>query len=62
MHCADLPERLDSADWKKEERMMVMVMRMRRPILAGRKLITTVKKNRIRVESIVLNIESYCFK
>jgi len=34
-------ERLDSADWKKEERMMVMVMRMRRPILTGRKLITT---------------------
>ena len=57
-----LTERLDPADWKKEERMMVMVMRMRRPILAGRKLITTVKKNRIRVESIVLNIESYSFK
>ena len=33
---------------------MVMVLRMRRPILAGRKLITTVKKNRTRVESVVL--------
>ena len=54
MHCADLPERLESADWKKEERMMVMVMRMRRPILAGRKLITTdCEKIRTRVETVV---------